>query len=131
MSTIRKPIVAMANHWALLGIAVAGTLLLAASLFMAFEGGTLLDGLYWASTTMTSVGYGDISPATAAGKVMTIAFQLWSLFILLPCAITNIVESVRVDEAKFTHDEQEWQEESIKRIADKVGAVLDPSPSDY
>ncbi len=121
----------MANTPALLALAVAGTLLVASVLFMALEGHGFLDALYWASTTMTSVGYGDLLPVTAPGKVLTIAFQLWSLFVLLPCAVANIIDSVRVDEHKETHDEQEWKFGALEKIADKLGVELPPQPEDY
>ena len=40
------------------------------------SGESFLDGLYWAITTMTTVGYGDLSPQTTAGKAVTVAVML-------------------------------------------------------
>ena len=37
---------------------------------------TVPDGLYWAITTMTTVGYGDMYPLTYGGKVISIMLQL-------------------------------------------------------
>jgi len=131
MDFVVKPIKHMANHPLTLALVVLGTLLLGAVLFQIFEGAGMLDGLYWASTTLTSVGYGDFSPVTTPGKVMTIVFQLWSLFILLPCAVANIIDSVRIDEHKQTHQEQEWEFERIERICDALDIPAVPQPEDY
>jgi Trk-type K+ transport system membrane component len=40
------------------------------------EGWNYLDSAYFAVSTITTVGYGDLSPHTAAGKVFTIIFML-------------------------------------------------------
>lgn len=128
---ILKPLKRMANDYKVLALSVVMTLVLAALGFAAIEGGSILDGFYWASTTLTSVGYGDLSPVTARGKVLTIAFQLWSMFVLLPCAVAVIIDMVRVDEHKMTHEEQEWLFARIENVARAVGEDVPPQPKDY
>ncbi|MDI6789495.1 MAG: potassium channel family protein [Thermodesulfobacteriota bacterium] len=51
----------------LLGIVLVGT-----AGFMAIEGLSLPDAFYFTMVTITTVGYGDIHPATQTGKMLTI-----------------------------------------------------------
>ena len=40
------------------------------------EGRSTADGIYWSLTTMTTVGYGDLSPETTGGRVLAVAVML-------------------------------------------------------
>lgn len=37
------------------------------------------DGLYWAVTTITTVGYGDMVPLTQTGKALSVLLQLFGV----------------------------------------------------
>jgi voltage-gated potassium channel len=50
--------------------------------------GTMPDAMYWALTTLTTVGYGDIAPVTSLGKVIACATMVTGLALFaLPVGI--------------------------------------------
>jgi hypothetical protein len=51
-------------------------LLLGSWFYMRVEGWTLLDAVYFSITTLTTVGFGDLTPQTPAGKIFTIFYLL-------------------------------------------------------
>ena len=57
-------------------------LTLGTTLFHFVENGRWLDSLYFCVTTLTTVGYGDFSPQTDAGKIIFIFYILSGLGIL-------------------------------------------------
>lgn len=56
---------------------------------------TIIDSLYFAVSTFTTVGYGDLSPTTVAAKIFTMFFSLYGISILgiaLGIVGTNVAE---------------------------------------
>lgn len=119
-----------ANSGKSLVLMIVGSWLVAAAVFGLIEGTGLVDSLYWAMTTMSTVGYGDLSAVTAAGKVFTMAFQAWSIFMVVPCAVAHVIDKLRRDEHKLTHHEQEWLFGAVETLAEANNAVLPPQPAD-
>ncbi|MGF1512503.1 MAG: ion transporter [Elainellaceae cyanobacterium] len=54
------------------------------------EFGTLLDALYFAVATMTTVGFGDITPASELGRLLTI-LMIWTGIIFIPWQVGDLV----------------------------------------
>ena len=69
-----------------LGIGIIIFLLLIASgslIYQRIEGWNFLDSLYFTTITVTTIGYGDFSPATNIGKIFTIVFALAGISVVL------------------------------------------------
>lgn len=66
---------------------------------------SFLDALYWATTTLTTIGYGDIYPVSDAGKIVTIISSLLGVAIIaLP---TGVITAGYLDELKKRRKEAE------------------------
>ena len=69
----------------------AGTLF-----YWEIEGWTLLDAFYFSSITLTTVGYGDIAPATDAGKLFTVFYVFTGIGLIV--AFVNAVAKASVQQ---------------------------------
>ncbi len=128
---LKKLLLYVANRLQVILILYVLSILIAAFLFARFENKEYFDGLWWACVTSLTIGYGDLSPATFEGRIMAILFAHFWIFCIIPMIVGSIVTQILIDKNAFTHDEQEWQEKSLIKIADQLGVKLDPPPRDY
>ena len=69
-------------------------LILWATVFYHFiEGWGWLDSLYFSVVTISTIGFGDFSPQTAAGKIFTIFYIVVGLGVFVTAA-TTIADSI-------------------------------------
>ncbi|HVF01487.1 MAG TPA: ion channel [Rubrobacteraceae bacterium] len=57
--------------------------------FAHFEDVSLFDGMYWANTTVNTVGYGDVSAQTSQGKLLSMVIQ-WTGNVILALLIGGV-----------------------------------------
>ncbi|HTZ92112.1 MAG TPA: ion channel [Streptosporangiaceae bacterium] len=70
------------KHIAILLAAAAGCVLAGGGAFAATQQLPFSTGLYWAITTATTVGYGDVTPRNAAGRVIASLVMLTTIPLL-------------------------------------------------
>jgi voltage-gated potassium channel len=61
--------------------------------FYLIEGWSILDSLYVAAQTVTTVGYGDLTPATRNGRIFSTVFMLVGVGVVL-YALTTTVQTI-------------------------------------
>lgn len=59
------------------------------------EGWSTLNSIYFTVATLTTVGYGDYSPTTTAGKIFTIAFILTGVGVIFAFLSRLVLFSVK------------------------------------
>ena len=85
-------------------IAVLGAIALGTVVFHLLEGWSILDSLYVTAQTVTTVGFGDVTPRTTAGRIFATVFMMVGVGIVL-YALTGAMQSIVHSElfAKYGH----------------------------
>lgn len=94
----------------------ATTLATASVMYSIAEDTSLLDSVYWALVTATTLGYGDFSPDSTFGKVLTSALITFTVFVMIPTITANVAAWLIVTRDAFTHDEQEQIKADLREI---------------
>ena len=81
------------------------------------EYGSVWLGMWWVLETVTTVGYGDLTPETVIGKIMTSVVMLWGVAFL--AIITAAITSVFVARA------QRERAADVERLAVGAGLTVD------
>jgi voltage-gated potassium channel Kch len=79
-----------------------GTVIIGALLFRWLEGWSWLDAIYFAIVTLTTVGYGDLSPTRPESKVLSIFFIINGVVVLLA-----LFDRIRVVRAREPQEEED------------------------
>lgn len=106
----------IANSPQLLLMVFLVTMLAASVLYMISEGTSFLDSVYWSLVTATTLGYGDFSPHSAFGKVLTSCLITFTVFVMLPTITANVAAWLIVNRDAFTHDEQEQIKGDLREV---------------
>ncbi len=83
-------------------LSVLAAVLVGTAVFHLFEGWSILDSLYVTVQTVTTVGFGDLTPRTTAGRAFAVVFMMASVGIVL-YALTSTVQSIVHSELLTTY----------------------------
>jgi voltage-gated potassium channel len=94
--------------------------------FAHFEGISIFNGIYWANTTVNTVGYGDVSAQTNAGKSLSMVLQ-WTGNVVLALLIGGVAAAAQrvllgSQAAEIQRDLDEV-EEDVEEVAEDVGDI--------
>jgi voltage-gated potassium channel len=78
-------------------------------------------GLWWAIQTVTTVGYGDVTPKHVSGRIIATVVMLWGVAFL--AILTAAITSTFV--ARAERERNDAEEESAKTIDDRIEARFD------
>lgn len=93
--------------------------------FAHFEGVSLFNGMYWANTTVNTVGYGDVSAQTNEGKLLSMVLQ-WTGNVILALLIGGIAAAAQralLGSTAEIKQDLDQIEEGVEEVAEEVEEV--------
>ena len=118
MKSLSNLFVKVANSPRLLVITSLALLFLASISYSIVEKKNVIDSLWWALITSTTVGYGDMYPVSLGGRITAITLLLIMILFLVPMITASFASKLIVNRDAFTHDEQEEMKILLKKIVE-------------
>ena len=89
------------------------------------------DAIWWAVTTITTVGYGDRYPVTGVGRLVAFALMVGGIALL--GTVTATLASWLVENVEAEKEQAEDLQATVRRLEDKIDRLAaeenpDPSP---
>jgi Ion channel len=90
-----------------LAVALGAEVAVVAAVFGAVSGVSYWTGLYWALTTATTVGYGDVAPHGGAARLVAVVVMLTAIPLLgaVFSAVTSLHVRTHVHKVLREHEE--------------------------
>lgn len=91
---------------------------------------SFFDALYWATTALTTVGYGDIAPSSDVGRLISMISSLFGIAVIaLPA---GIITTSFVEELSNRNEENSKEKNFLIRLKEKMAHMIlqDPNGDD-
>lgn len=89
-------------------------------MFAVIEQKSFSDGIWWATVTSLTIGYGDLTPVTPQGRFIGILFGHFWIFVVIPMIVANIIMHLVEDKHLFSDEEQRELMARLRRIEAKL-----------
>ena len=134
---VYRGVVWLANSPRTLILSYAMLIIVCGVLFYFFEDDKSVgDAIWWAVVTASTVGYGDISPATWPGRVIAGLLISVMVLVVIPLITAHFASKLIVDADAFRHEEQEELKQNLRQaralleqLAEREG-IISPGSAD-
>jgi voltage-gated potassium channel len=78
---------------------------------------SFFDAIYWATVSLTTVGYGDIYPVTTVGRIVTMISSIFGIAIVaLPAGIITAGYMTEINKRHDSEDASETEREGEEEV---------------
>ena len=99
----------------LLAVLTGSLLLVGTLVFSRIEGWSYLDSFYYSAVTAATVGFGDFTPKTPAGKLLTVVYMFCGIGLLV-ALLTRFAEALILS----AREDQERLHQRLKQTREKI-----------
>ncbi len=105
----------------------ASLLVFGSWVFHQIEGWGYIDSFYFSAITLTTVGYGDFSPHTPAGKLLTVVYVFSGVGLLV--AMLSLFANALIQSERDTRERLHLHLEHAREKIAPHGAAAQPTPA--